>query len=101
MIFFNTIERVIILILFYKPIIVKTSILLKKFENIFRNIFKKFFISIDVDLLNMFIIIKIDKKFIHDRDFFKFLNILSKFQIDIVVNNIKLIFDENYINIFD
>ena len=91
------------IILFYKLIIVRmrSSIYLKKIFRICVFVFRiSFFMFINISLLFIFVIIQIRKKRVYYYNIFKLLNVTPKFKIEIVINNVKLIFNKYYIYIF-
>ena len=96
-------EIIILIILFYKLIFIRTR-LLDSLKERFRYTFKtniSILISIYVDLLFILIIIKIFKKEINYSSLFKLFKILIKLKINIIINKIKLILNKYYINIFN
>ena len=99
---FNTIKRIIILIiLFYEFVFIKTKLLSIRLKKSFKSGSEIFFMLININSLFIFIIIKNNEKNIHYNEIFKFLNITSKFKIKIIIYNIELIFNENHIYIFN
>ena len=88
---FRISERSIILI---RSIILRLRIkLLNYLEGTFRsyNSRKPFAISASIGLLDILTLIQTYKKRINSDNFLRFPNITSKFEINIIINNIKLI----------
>ena len=76
------------------------SIRLKKSFNCIFETYIPFMLA-RVNSLFIFIIIKNNEKNIYYNEIFRFFNITLKFKIKIVIYNIELIFNENYIYIFN
>ena len=95
-----TIEWIIVLIiLLYEIAFVKTR-RSDSLKRSFRRI-PDFSMSVSVDSLFIFIIIKNREKSIYDNEILKFLDVSSKFKIKIIIYNVELIFDESHLCIFN
>ena len=79
----------------------RLSIYLKKRFKIYIFGSRISFIFININLLFMFIIIQVRKKRVYYYNIFKFFNVIFKFKVEIVINNIKLIFGKYYICIYN
>ena len=57
--------------------------------------------SVNVNSLFMFIIIKNREKNIYDNEILRFFDVTSKLKVKIIINNIELIFNESHFCIFN
>ena len=69
---------------------------IRSYSNISR---RPFAISINIDLLSIFIFIQTYKEYIDSDSFLRLPNITTKFEINTIIDNIELIPNKDYISI--